>query len=451
MTEVVSSSRRCCPAHSHGHSTTAANSLKEFAFEMASSNVRYGPGVTREVGHDAVNIGAKKTLLVTDPNVRKLPPFTAALDALTKAGVDFDIYDEVHVEPTDVSFKHAINFAKQKDYDFYIAVGGGSVIDTAKAQNLYNSNREADFLDYVTPPVGRNLPVTHTVRPLIAVPTTSGTGSETTGVCVFDDAAMKIKVAIASPVLRPTLGLLDPDHVRHMPTTVSTFSGFDVFGHALESYTAIPYYERSPRATNPSQRAGFQGRNPISDVWSRHALHIIRKFFRRAVRDPEDFEARSQMHLAACFAGIGFGNAGVHLCHGMSYPIAGRVKSFNVSDYGDEPLVPHGLAVIMTAPAVFNFTATAAPERHLEAAELLGADVQNAHRADAGKILSDTIRTYMLDLNIPNGLTALGYGPEDVGTLASSTIPQKRTMGISPRQVVEEDLNNLFEQSLKHY
>ncbi|XP_076837369.1 hydroxyacid-oxoacid transhydrogenase, mitochondrial isoform X2 [Brachyhypopomus gauderio] len=444
-----------CPAHSHTNSSSSSHASgrkTDYAFEMSCSSIRYGEGVTREIGMDLKNLGAQNVCLMTDKNLSKLPPVMAVLDSLTKHGVKYECYDSVRVEPTDGSFKLAIDFAKKKDFDAYVAVGGGSVIDTCKAANLYSCNPEAEFLDYVNAPIGKGKPVTGPLKPIIAVPTTAGTGSETTGVAIFDFEDLKAKTGIASRLLRPTLGMVDPLHTLHMPTRVAANSGFDVLCHALESFTALPYDKRSPCPANPISRPAYQGRNPISDVWARHALHMVSKYLKRAVRDSDDVEARSGMHLASVFAGIGFGNAGVHLCHGMSYPIAGNVKKYKAKGYEvDHPLVPHGLSVVLTSPAVFTFTASMCPERHLEAAEILGADVRNVKAADAGFILADTLKNFLYDLEVEDGLSAIGYSKDDIPILVEGTVPQERVTKLAPRSHTEEDLTNLFAASMKLY
>lgn len=450
-----------CPAHSQafGSSIPALHrksestvASKEYAFELVTSTIRYGYGVTKEIGQDLVHMKANHVAVFTDKNLMQLPPVSAVLDSLTHSKIQFTLFDKVQIEPSDQSFKEAIEFSRGTNFDALVAVGGGSVMDTAKVANLYSAHRNNDFLDFVNAPIGKGLPVTKSMSPLICVPTTAGTGSETTGTAIFDYKSMKIKTGIASRALRPTLGLIDPAHVMHMPKNIAAFSGFDVLCHALESYTALPYTDRTPCPSDPLLRPAYQGSNPISDIWSLEALRTMKKYFSRSVHDSSDIEARSAMHLASVCAGVGFGNAGVHLPHGMSYPVSGLVKKFISPNYDPhKPLVPHGLSVVLTAPAVFEFLAPLCPERHLKAAELLGADVSRCHLSDAGRILADTIREYMKDMDIPDGLTSLGYSFSDIPALVTGTLPQHRVTKLSPRSFTEEQLAQLFEKSMTIY
>jgi hydroxyacid-oxoacid transhydrogenase len=424
----------------------------EFAFEMAVSSVRFGAGVTREIGMDLAELGIRNALVITDPVLLKLPPVQTALESLETSRIRFCLYDRVRVEPTDESFLDAIEFARRGsalgEYDAIVAVGGGSTIDTAKAVNLYTTYPPEDFLDYVNPPIGKGLPVPGPLKPLMAIPTTAGTGSETTGVSIFDLSRMHAKTGIASRRLKPTLGYLDPENTRTMPPQVAASSGLDILSHAIESYTALPYTQR-PRPEQPALRPAYQGSNPISDIWSLQALRMVAKYIVRAVEDPSDDEARSNMLLAASYAGVGFGNAGVHLPHGMSYPVSGHVKSYCAPGYSaDHPLVPHGFSVILNAPAVFRFTAEARPERHLVAAEALGADVSRAKSEDAGKILSDRITWFMQRLNTPNGLRGIGYDSLDIPALVEGTLPQHRVTKLSPKSAGPEELSRLFEHAM---
>jgi hydroxyacid-oxoacid transhydrogenase len=421
---------------------------RETAFEMAVSSVRFGAGVTREVGMDLKEMGADAVLVLTDPVVARLPPVQNVLESLEQNGISFSLYDRVRVEPTDESFQDAIAFARARPFSAFVAVGGGSTIDTAKAVNLYTTHPPADFLDYVNPPIGKGLPVPGALKPLMAIPTTAGTGSETTGVTIFDLQRLHTKTGIANRRLKPTLGYLDPDNTRSMPAEVAASSGLDILSHAVESYTALPFTERA-RPERPALRPAYQGSNPISDVWSIQALRMVAKYLVRAVEDPADDEARAQMLLAASYAGIGFGNAGVHLPHGMSYPVSGNVKTYRAPGYPvDRPLVPHGISVILNAPAVFRFSARANPARHLEAAEAIGADVSHASADDAGKILSDRILWFMQRLKTPNGLRAVGYSSSDIPALVSGTLPQHRVTHLSPRPAGPDDLAALFEDAM---
>ncbi len=419
----------------------------EYAFEMAASSIRFGVGVTREVGMDLADMGARRAMVVTDPNLANLPPMAAVLESLTGEGIEFSLFDRVHVEPTDVSMQEAIAFARQEPFDAFVAVGGGSAMDTAKAANLY-STYPADFLDYVNAPIGKGKPVPGPLKPLVAIPTTAGTGSETTGVVIFDLVEMHAKTGIAHRSLKPTLGLIDPNNTKTMPPMVAASTGLDVFVHALESYTTIPFHRR-PRPERPIVRPAYQGSNPISDLWSAEAVRMGARYLPRAAEDPEDEEARSKMLLAASYAGIGFGNAGLHLPHGMSYPVSGMVRDYHAPGYAvDEPLVPHGISVVLNAPAAFRFTGPASPERHLQAAEFMGADVSGAKPCDAGKILAEELVKFMQRLGIPNGLSAVGYNRDDIPALVEGTLPQHRVIKLSPRPVGREELSQLFEESL---
>ena len=420
----------------------------EIAFEMAVSSIRFGPGVTREVGMDLADMGVRNVLVLTDPVLRQMRPVQIVMESLGDNGVSATLYDRVRVEPTDQSFLDAIEFARQGDYDAFVAVGGGSTIDTAKAVNLYTTYPPADFLDYVNPPIGRGLPVPGALKPLIAIPTTAGTGSETTGVSILDLSRMHAKTGIASRRLKPTLGLLDPENTRTMPSQVAASSGLDILSHAVESFTALPFSDR-PLPTRPMLRPAYQGSNPISDVWSLQAMRMVADYLVRAVEDPEDDEARASMLLAASYAGVGFGNAGVHLPHGMSYPVSGNVKKYVAPGYvSNHPLVPHGFSVILNAPAVFRYTAIANPDRHMQAAAALGVDVSRCKSLDAGRILADRITWFMQRLKTPNGLREIGYTSADIPALVEGTLPQHRVTKLSPRPAGPDELGALFEEAM---
>jgi hydroxyacid-oxoacid transhydrogenase len=420
----------------------------DYAFEMATSSIRFGWGATREVGMDLAEWKVRRVMVVTDPQLRRLPPVATVLEALEKNAIEFSVFDGVRVEPTDESCQKAAHFAREGEFDGFVAIGGGSSIDTAKMANLYSTYPPEDFLDYVNPPIGRGLPPPGALKPLIALPTTAGTGSETTGVAIFDYSKMHAKTGVAHRRLKPTLGILDPENTATAPPSVAACAGLDVLSHAIESYTALPYSQR-PQPERPAMRPAYQGSNPISDIWSLQALRMVAEYLPRAVEDPGDGEARAKMILAASYAGVGFGNAGVHLPHGMSYPVSGMVRSFQPAGYAvGHPIVPHGMSVILNAPSVFRFTGEACRERHLEAAEALGADVSRTSPREAGQVLADRITGFMQRLGMPNGLRAIGYQSSDIPELVKGTLPQHRVTKLSPKPFGEEELARLFEGAL---
>jgi hydroxyacid-oxoacid transhydrogenase len=419
----------------------------ETAFTVESSRIKYGPGATREIGYDMKQCGARRVMVVTDPYIAGKEPVARALEALKGAGIDAVVYDRARVEPTDVSFQEASAFAAEGRFDGFVAVGGGSTIDTAKAANLY-ANHPAEFLTYVNPPIGQGRPVPGPLKPLIAVPTTAGTGSEATHVAICDYTPLHAKTGIAHRALIPTLGVVDPDNTRSLPAQVAACSGLDVLSHAIESFTALPFQKR-PAPEDPGQRPAYQGSNPVSDVWARQAIALVAGYLVRAIEDPSDDEARGHMLLAATFGGTGIRNAGVHLPHGMSYPVSGMVRDYAPKGYPtSHPMIPHGMSVILNAPAVFRFTAPADPPRHLEAARLLGVDIAGAGPNDAGELLASAIIALMRRTGMPNGLKAVGFSPADVDTLVAGTVVQHRVTKISPRPASESDLKQLFLDSM---
>lgn len=417
---------------------------------MQASTVKYGFGATREIGFDMKRLGSHRVMVVADPNLVDRDPVTITFEALRAEGIEAVLYSDIRIEPTDTSFQEAVQFAIGGNFDGYVAVGGGSTIDTAKVANLFASC-PADFFAYVNPPVGEGRPVPGPLKPMIAIPTTAGTGSETTGTAIFDYQDKHVKTGIAHQALRPVMGIIDPNNTRSMPKMVAACTGFDVLCHAIESLTAIPYH-KFPAPENPGTRPPYQGANPISDVWAAKAIQMVAQNILQAVGDPEDEGARAEMILASTFAGIGFGNAGVHLPHAMSYPVAGMVRDYIPEGYKvHHPIVPHGLAVLLTSPAVYRFTASQDPKRHLYAARLMGTDVSRTSEEDAGEILATALIDLMRKTGMPNGLSAIGYSPADIPQMVAGTLPQQRLTKLSPRPFDESDLARLFLDSMAYW
>lgn len=421
----------------------------ETVFTLETTPMKFGPGATSEVGFELKRLGVRRPLIVTDPGVMKLGLPERVRDLLKADDISADIYDASHVEPTDTSFEAVASYVQGRNYDGFVAVGGGSSIDTAKAANLF-STYPAPVMDYVNKPVGKGAPVPGPLKPLIAIPTTAGTGSETTAVAILDILSLKVKTGIAHRYLRPTVAIIDPLNTVTLPPKATAYPGFDVLTHALESYTSRPYDAR-PRH-KPEERPVYIGANPISDLWCEKALEYTGRYLRRAVINGMDVEARSHMALAATYAGIGFGNAGVHVPHAIAYPIAGLVKSFSPPDYPkEEPMIPHGLSVVITAPSTFRWTYPVNPERHVRAAQLLGANVSGLSSAELREILPNTLIALMRDTGVVNGIAELGYGESDIGALIEGTLKQQRLLVNCPRDAGPEELDHVLRGSFEYW
>lgn len=422
--------------------------MSETVFTYAAPALKFGSGSSAEIGHDLAALGARRVLLVTDPGVAATGHPARIAEQAAARGLEVTTYDAARVEPTDESLSDAIAFARDAGpFDAIVAVGGGSAIDTAKAVNLLTTN-PGELMDYVNAPVGKAQSPTQPLLPLVAVPTTTGTGSESTTICVLDVLSLHVKTGISHPRLRPTMAVVDPALTLTQPAMVTAAAGMDILCHALESYTARWFGDFD--AKQPEQRVPYCGANPIADLWSERALGLLAGSFRAAVAEGSDVAAREQMALAATFAGLGFGNAGVHVPHANAYPIAGRVRDYRPDGYPpEEPIVPHGMAVSLTAPEAFRFTFDAAPERHLTSARLLDPTLSSS--ATGPDVLPDVLATLMRDVGIPNGLAEVGYGDGDVDALVEGSLKQQRLLATAPKEVTEDDLAGVFRGSMEHW
>ncbi|WP_141574989.1 hydroxyacid-oxoacid transhydrogenase [Actinomadura sp. WMMA1423] len=418
----------------------------ETVFTYGAPQLKFGSGAADEIGFDLAQFGARRVLVVTDPGIAATGGPARIAEAMGAYGVEAAVFDGVRVEPTDASMRQAVEHARETGpYDAYVAVGGGSSIDTAKAVNLLTTN-EGDLADYLNPPVGAGRAPERPLLPLVAVPTTTGTGAESTTVCVLDVLDLRVKTGISHPRLRPALAVVDPELTMSQPPGVTASAGMDILCHALESYTARPYdaYERK----RPEQRVPYCGANPVSDMWAEKSLSLLSRSFRRAVEDGEDREARTDMALAATFAGLGFGNAGVHIPHANAYPIAGQVRDFRPDGYpAGEAMVPHGMSVSLTAPEAFRFTFEACPGRHVRAAELL--DPRTDRPDEASEHLPLAVLRLMRDIGLPEGIGGVGYTEGDVPALVEGAMKQQRLLATAPRAVDEEAVAGIFTRSLR--
>ena len=420
---------------------------EETIFTWGAPPLKFGAGAADEIGFEMSQYGVRRVLIVTDPGINAIGAPQRIADNLRRYDIDSEIFDGVHVEPTDDSMNKAVEYARvQGEWDGFVAVGGGSAIDTAKAINLLTSH-PGELMDYINKPIGAAKAPPGQLKPLIAVPTTAGTGSESTAMCVLDILSMKVKTGISHWRLRPTLAVIDPLLTLTLPSEVTAASGMDIVCHAVESYTAR-YYTSFDRK-KPEERVTYCGSNPVSDLWCEKAMGLIAASFRASVHEGS-LEHRSNMMMAATFAGMGFGNSGVHIPHANAYPIAGMVKDYRPAGYPqDEPMVPHGQSVSLTAPQAFRFSFESAPERHLAAARMMDPDAEK--HSDPSEQLPSVLIRLMRDIGIPNGIGGVGYTEADVPDLVPGTMKQARLLATCPKTPTEDDIADILTKSVENW
>jgi hydroxyacid-oxoacid transhydrogenase len=403
---------------------------REQVFTLEATPLKFGRGAADEAGWDLERLGVRRAMLVSDPGVVEAGITDRVRSRVEAAGVDVEVWDRARVEPTLESLQEAAAFAVDGGFDGFVAVGGGSSIDTAKAADLIASCG-GELMAYVNPPVGEGRAPPSRLRPLLAIPTTCGSGAEATSVAVLDVPSLRVKTGISHRYLRPDQAIVDPSLTASLPGEVVASCGLDVICHAAESFVARPFSDRE-RPSSPADRPPYQGSTPISDVWSGRALEYGGRWLRAAVAG--DAEARGWMMLAASLAGIGFGAAGVHIPHACAYPIAGLRSG-----------IPHGRSVILTAPAAFRLTFAAAPERHIRVAELLaGRSLPDADEDTVPSLLLSLMR----DLGVPVSLGELGYGEADIDALVEGALKQQRLLAVAPMDVGASELRSVLRASL---
>ena len=417
--------------------TSTVPASAESVFTYGAPQLKFGPGAADEIGFDLSQYGVRRALVVTHPESRPPGSRRGWPTSWRRSASKGWFYDRVHVEPTDESMTAAIEQARASGpWDAFVAVGGGSSIDTAKAINLLTTN-PGELMDYINPPVGGGRAPASPLKPLIAVPTTTGTGAESTTVCVLDVLALKVKTGISHARLRPTLAVVDPLLTLTQPAWVTASAGMDILCHALESYTARWYtsYDRK----RPEQRVPYCGSKPGLGhvVGAGHAAagHVVpdRRAPGRGRPGPGRHGHRGHVR-----------GDGVRQRRG-AHPARQRVPDrllgpgLPPKDYPDaEPMVPHGMSVALTAPEAFRFTFDANPERHIRAAQMLAPDADRPAR-DAD-FLPSVLTALMRDIDIPNGVAAVGFTAADIPALVEGTTKQQRLLATCPKPVTEDDL-----------
>jgi len=419
----------------------------ESVFTLEATQLKFGAGAAEELGWELKRFGLKSVILVADPALHAYGLIDRIEAMIAKAGVKFHRFEDIRVEPTIESLQKAVDFCAEHSADGFVALGGGSTMDTAKVANLISVHGGA-IMDYVNLPIGGGKKPPSPLKPLICLPTTSGSGSEATTVAILDIPELHVKTGISHRYLRASLAIVDPELARSTPAGVTASAGLDVLCHAIESYISKPYNAR-PKPASPDERPPYQGSNPVADIWSLKAIEFGGQFLVRAVQDGDDTEARGTMMLGATMAGIGFGTAGVHIPHSCAYPIAGIKHSYHAPGYSrNYGFVPHGYSVIVTSPAAFRYTYDAFPEKHIKAAELLrGHAIENP----GPESLPSAIIDMMKAVGSPSGVAELGYTEADIPAIIEGAMKQQRLLAGAPKEVTPKVLEKILLESMHNW
>lgn len=379
--------------------------------------IDFGAGSRRALTREAQSFGGR-ALIVVDPFLAKSQDFASASASLRQAGVELLIQSEIEPE-LPVETLHAVaETAKGFDPEVIIGWGGGSTLDAAKLIALLAAHGGA-LPDYY----GENR-VPGPVVPLIAVPTTAGTGSEATPVAVVADARRDLKVGISSPHLIPRVAIVDPELTVGAPPSVTAYSGIDALVHAVESYTAV--------ALNPSfdeLQPVFVGQNLLSEALSLEAVRLIGPALEVAVAEPGNLEARTAMARGSLLAGMAFGSTGTHLSHAIQYPIGALTHT------------PHGLGTGMMLPYVLEACAAAIPDRLARIGDALGVGAD-----PAGAI--DRIAEICEGIGLPRNLSEIGIGAAELPRIAELTLESRRLTAIAPIPVDLALVTRILEAAL---
>ncbi len=414
------------------------NTIGDTIFSLRIAPLKFGIGASEEIGFEMKKFGVNKVLIVTDKILNEKTDIpTKIKECIESEGIKAEIWDGVEPEPTRQVMEAGIAYAKDKQFDGFVGVGGGSSIDVAKVINLLTSY-PADFYEYIPAPIGKGKPVPGPLKPLIVVPTTSGTGSETTAVAVVDLPELKLKTAFSSMYLMPTLAVVDPINTLSCPPSITASTGIDALMHAIEAYLAIPYYTRA-KPESPEKRPVYIGSNPVTDSLAEKVIELIGKNLRKAVWNGRDISARTNMAIASFIAGVAFGNAGVHIPHAMAYPIGGRKH------------VPHGIATGVFGPAFLKYVGPIIPEKTKNIALLLGEKIDGLSDMEAALKASEALIKLFKDVKFPNGIEELGFSEKEIPEMAKDCLKNQRLFAVSPIVATEEIIEAIYRDSLRYW
>lgn len=379
--------------------------MREFSFRLPT-RIEFGDGQSRRVGVEAKGLGGTRALVVTDPGVKAAGLVDAVIEDLERAAVAAVLFDDVSPNPRDTQVMRGVELAAAEGCDLLVAVGGGSPMDVAKAVGvvLAHGGRIQDH-------EGRGT-VSRLIMPLVAIPTTAGTGSEVSFSSVITDTERSFKMSVGSPLIAAAVALVDPLLTAGLPPRITAYTGMDALSHAVEAFTAT-------------------SSEPLTDSLALRAIELVGANLRQACANGEDKAARGGMMLASLLAGIAFCNTDVAGVHCIGEAIGGLYDT------------PHGVAMAIYLPVVVDFNRPARPEKYAAIARALCGAAMGLPTPDAAESAAVAIRALSRDLDIPRA-SDVGVRPEDFARLARAAAANGSVKS-NPRVVTEDDFYAMLE------
>ncbi|MBM6767692.1 iron-containing alcohol dehydrogenase [Bacillus cereus] len=383
-------------------------------FRMPKS-VLYGRNSLEKLGEQSKKLG-KRAFIVTDTIMEKLGYVEKCMQQLNKKGITVSTYNKVDAEPTNIHVLEALSLCKEEKCDFIIGIGGGSCIDAAKAVAvLYTNGGEVE--DYVQ----KDIKIENNPLPLIAIPTTSGTGSEVTSVAVITNKKTDVKMMMKHPSFIPKVAIIDLVLTSSLPPQITAATGIDALCHAIEAYIS-------------------KFSQPLTDVLALSAIESIMKYLRIAYEDGRNMEAREAMMIASLQAGIAFSNASVTLVHGMSRPVGALFH------------VPHGISNAILLPTVLEFTKTSAMKRLAKIGRSLNKDLYSNSDEEVADYTLGEIKKLCFDLRIPNlkeyGIDEIEF-ENAISKMASDAI-ESGSPANNPRVPSYDEIKELYRECFNY-
>lgn len=400
-----------------------------FIFSIPSM-IKFGKGAVNEIGYEVKRLGGNKPLIITDKGVKEAKILDKVKGILENTGLEVDYWDQVEPEPSLKNYEQCYEFAQGKGFDVIIGLGGGSSIDVGKTVRMLLKHG-GKVIDYIAKPVGGGKNFPGPGLPYIAVPTTAGTGSESTPASVVKLPEEKLRVGIRNRFMRPEVALVDPLLTVTLPPASTASTGIDALSHAIEVYTCKRYNCRA-KPMSPEERPIYIGSSPLTDALSSYAIELIGKYLIRAVNNGYDLEAREGMSLASLMQGIAVSNAGVALAHAIASALGGMIEA------------PHGKTVSAVLPYVMVYNEPVIPERYAYIAKLLGARSEQISKSG---MAAEIVWKLTKNLGLPSSLAELGVKENQLQQLAEATMKSHEFLSNNPRRVTLNNLNDILEKA----